>query len=254
METPVVFSSAGQQIMGVLHTPEGDTAGLRPAVVFFHGFTGHKSEVRRMFVRTARGLANKGIASLRFDFRGSGDSEGEFSDMRINGLFADAFTAIDYIRSVPGVDPSRIAVVGFSLGGLIASQVLAKEQDLRGVVLWSPVATPGELLDDVGQGKGNVDLGGWLVSRAFVNGYAKVRPLESFKNKKINTPVYILHGSEDEAVPIEHGYEYEQVLSAAGAKVSLHVIEGAGHTFESVELDRAVVSQTVRWLAKTLSR
>ena len=78
METPVVFDSKGQQIVGMLHVPNG--RGRFPGALLLHGFTGTKTESHRMFVKLSRRLAEHGIASLRFDFRGSGDSAGEFEE------------------------------------------------------------------------------------------------------------------------------------------------------------------------------
>ena len=76
-ERPIVFYNKGQQLNGILHSPVA-CAALCPAVVFFHGFTGTKVEPHRIFVKTARELAAIGFYALRFDFRGSGDSEGIF--------------------------------------------------------------------------------------------------------------------------------------------------------------------------------
>ena len=111
MEKPVVFENEGQQIVGMLHAPDG-AEGLSPAVVMFHGFTGTKVEPHRLFVKTARRLAEEGFYVLRFDFRGSGDSEGEFREMTLEGEISDAKASLDFILSQPGVDRGRIGVIG----------------------------------------------------------------------------------------------------------------------------------------------
>ena len=92
MESPVVFENKGQQIVGMLHLPEG--RGRFPTALLLHGFTGTKVEAHRMFVKLSRALADHGIASLRFDYRGSGDSAGEFEDMTIRSEVADSLEAI----------------------------------------------------------------------------------------------------------------------------------------------------------------
>jgi len=262
-ETPVVFKSEGQQIVGILHKPAWDMARgpapAHPVVVFFHGFTGHKIEVRRMFVRAARQLAAKGIAALRFDFRGSGDSEGDFSQMRVPGLVADARAALAFARELPGVDPARMGIVGFSMGGMIGASVLAVELSLRAAVLWSPVAHPGALVDDLrsdwtggGSRRGMIDLGGWSVSRAFMSEYAGTKPLEAFETSRVTARVLLIHGNDDEVVPVGHSYDYQNALRGAGARVKLQVMEGAGHTFESIDLDRRVINATTNWLGRNL--
>ena len=73
-ELPVSFKSEGKQLVGMLHLPDKKKA---PCVIMCHGYQGNKfGNHKRVFVKTARYFAKNGIASLRFDFLGCGDSEG----------------------------------------------------------------------------------------------------------------------------------------------------------------------------------
>ncbi len=119
MQTPVVFENEGQKLFGMIHMPEGK--GPWPGVVFCHGFTGHKIETHCIFVKLAREMCRRGIAVLRFDFRGSGESEGLFEEMTVQGEISDAGKALEFLAGYKGIDPSRIGLLGFSLGGLVAS-------------------------------------------------------------------------------------------------------------------------------------
>jgi len=110
METPVVFESKGQQVVGMLHLPEGP--GRFPAALLLHGFTGTKVEPHRMFVKISRTLAEHGIASLRFDFRGSGDSAGDFEDMTIRSEVADSLEAIKFLARHKHINSRRLALIG----------------------------------------------------------------------------------------------------------------------------------------------
>jgi alpha/beta superfamily hydrolase len=101
--------SGGKRMAGVLHLPAG--RGRAPAVLMLHGFTGHKVETHRLFVRTARQLAASGLIVLRFDFRGSGDSEGEFEEMTIRGEVEDALNALAFLREQRRVDTIRIGSI-----------------------------------------------------------------------------------------------------------------------------------------------
>ncbi|MFA0780897.1 MAG: hypothetical protein RJAPGHWK_002418, partial [Candidatus Fervidibacter sp.] len=76
----VQFEVQGQRVYGMLHLPDGtsDTGKKVPAVAMCHGFTGNRIEAHRLFVKAARHFVQHGIAVLRFDFRGSGESEGDF--------------------------------------------------------------------------------------------------------------------------------------------------------------------------------
>ncbi|MEI6561336.1 MAG: hypothetical protein WCO68_04525, partial [Verrucomicrobiota bacterium] len=85
--------------------PNGALAAvLHPAdpekiVLFAHGYTGTKCESGRLFVQTARALAEAGISALRFDFWASGDSEGGFEEVSPNTEIADLHSVIAWARS-----------------------------------------------------------------------------------------------------------------------------------------------------------
>lgn len=115
-----------------------------PGVVFFHGFTGDRMEAHWIFVKCARALANAGIASLRFDFYGSGESEGEFREVTLEGELADGEEAIKFFRRQKDIDPKRVGLVGLSLGGTVAA-CLAPRVKGRALVLWAALAHPDHL-------------------------------------------------------------------------------------------------------------
>ena len=82
MEQFAQFSVDQQRLYGMLHSPDTPAPATGwPSVVVLHGFTGNRIEGHRNFVLLARKLAARGVACLRFDFRGSGESQGDFSEM-----------------------------------------------------------------------------------------------------------------------------------------------------------------------------
>ncbi|MBL8600064.1 MAG: alpha/beta fold hydrolase [Devosia sp.] len=105
-------------IKGTLALPDAGATG--PAVVMLHGFGSSRDEVGGLFALQAAALAAEGIASLRIDFRGTGESAGDMADTTFEGLLADAATARAYLAEVEGVDAARIGVVGYSFGAAIA--------------------------------------------------------------------------------------------------------------------------------------
>ena len=146
-ETVVNIDHMGQNIVGTLAMPDGE--GPFPIVLLFHGFTGTRDELPvtgtddRMNGRTARHLAERGYASLRIDFLGSGESDGAWEDTTFSGQIADALVALEYASGLDGVDAERIAIIGLSQGGLIASGTAAAAADqIDTVILWSPVSSP----------------------------------------------------------------------------------------------------------------
>jgi alpha/beta superfamily hydrolase len=122
---PVTFLSAGEdpvQLEGRYHYFEGD--GRWPAAVVCHphplgGGTMHNKVV----VAIARELANSGVLALRFNFRGVEGSAGEHDNGQ--GEQKDVAGALTWLLSQPGVDPGRVALVGYSFGawvGLVQAQ------------------------------------------------------------------------------------------------------------------------------------
>lgn len=142
-EKTVQFTVDGQKVVGTLALPDGVTAP--PAVLLLHGFTGSRDELEipavkeGIFRRAARIWAAQGIASLRIDFRGNGDSEGAFADMTLDGQVKDALAALDFLAAEGEVDKDRIALVGWSMGGAVGAIVAGRtKQKLTSVSLWAP--------------------------------------------------------------------------------------------------------------------
>ncbi|WP_090964269.1 prolyl oligopeptidase family serine peptidase [Aureimonas phyllosphaerae] len=83
-------------------------------------------------------LAERGIAALRIDFRGSGTSGGKFEDMTVESDIDDALGALACLKENADVDGRRIAVPGKSLGGIVSSAVAGRAGNgLKPVVLWN---------------------------------------------------------------------------------------------------------------------
>ena len=145
-EQDVGLALGGEKIVGTLTLPEGSDAA--PVVLMLHGFTGSRDELdiedtdEGVFSRTARLWAERGLGSLRIDFRGSGDSDGDWEDTTFSGQIADALAAVDWLANEPRVDSERIAVLGWSQGGLVAAATAAGDQRVASVALWAPVAHP----------------------------------------------------------------------------------------------------------------
>lgn len=253
-EKPVVIKVGGGQVLGMLHLPRGASARRRcPAVLFLHGFTGSRHEAHRLFVLAARSLAQTGIASLRIDFRGLGDSSGDFSEMTIESELQDAVAALRFLRRRPEVDAKRIGLLGMSMGGLVASLVAAQEKALKSVLLWSPVGNPRRMVDARSTPesqkqlatKGITDHGGWPVSRAFIGDILQRNPSAALASYK--GPVKILHGDQDLAVPLDESDLYIIARRAVGLSLELEVIHGADHTFSSLPWTDLVVTRSTEW-------
>lgn len=257
METPVTFESKGQQIVGMLHLPEG--RARVPAALLVHGFTGTKSEIHRMFVKLSRALANHGIASLRFDCRGSGDSAGNFEDMTIRSEVADAGEAMKFLAGHRRINSRRLGLIGMSLGGAIAAQLAGRHPSrFQSLALWAPVAEGEGILDELSTPEavaslaqtGLTDHEGNLVGVTFIRQFAEMKPLREVVKAKC--PVLIVHGTKDERVPVTQADQYEHALLAHKRLVKKVLIPGANHTFSKHVWEQRVINETVNWLLETV--
>ncbi len=146
-EERVELQSEGQTFIGTLALPEGDAA---PVVLLLHGFTGSRDELPihntedGVFSRTARLLAESGYASLRIDFRGSGESTANmtYEATTFEGQVADALAAVAYLQGSDRVDGGDVFVIGWSQGGLVASAVAGRSGALDAAALWQAVGDP----------------------------------------------------------------------------------------------------------------
>ncbi len=144
-ESTVKITRGGDTIVGTLEMPKGVVKP--PVVLLLHGFTGSRDELpikdtsEGVFSRTARILSERGVASLRIDFTGSGESSGKWEDVTATSEIADALAAFDWLKASDLIDPTRIHVLGWSLGGLVAAHVAA-ERPVISATLWAPVGNP----------------------------------------------------------------------------------------------------------------
>ncbi len=252
-EQQISFENQGQTLRGMLHLPEGD--GTHPGVVFFHGFGGNHIEPHAIFTKAARALAREGFAVLRFDFRGSGDSDGEFGEISLQDEISDALEAVGFLESREEVDPGRLAVLGLSLGGLIAAYTASERTDLKAVVLWSAVANLGELFLASATAEqferlttcGYADGGGLALNPLFVEQALSLDPLRAVS--AYTGPVLVIHGTRDESVPCEHADRYASVL---GERAELHLVEGSDHTYSGLGWEREVIDLTSAFLRRAL--
>ncbi len=145
-ESDVNIDNMGHTIVGTLALPDGE--GPFPVALLLHGFTGTRHELPvlgtedTMFSRAARWLGERGVASLRIDFRGSGESDGAWEDTTFSGQISDAIAALDYLEMLEGVDSGSISIIGLSQGGLVAAATAGRDGRVSNVVLWSAVASP----------------------------------------------------------------------------------------------------------------
>lgn len=225
-------------LRGMIHRPEKINSKV-PMVIMFHGFTGNRIE-GRIFVDISKKLEQSGIASARFDFACSGESDGNFEDMCLKSEIADGETILDFVKGLDFIDENKIGLLGYSLGGLVASLLAPQRQDdIKAMCLCSPGFS---LYDDIVDKKaltdisldnidkdGYVDVRGNKVGKGFVDDIKKLNISENIS--KYKNHVLITHGKSDVIVPYKYSIKYVKEYE----KSELYLMENASHGYETIE-------------------
>lgn len=257
-EEAIAFPVDGQRVMGLFHRPV-EVAPPFPAVVILHGFTGNKTASFRKFVTLARRLALEGIATLRFDYRGCGDSEGDAVLTCIESEREDARAALRWLRNHSDVAENRIGILGVSLGGMVAVETMAEDEALKTGCLWAAVSRPAlqlqiratPELEQALRHHGYTEVDGWAIGRAFVEQMAMMEPLRAAERMR-DRRVMLLHGERDQSVPLAAVWEYAQAFRASGNDVQVHVIPEADHRYSRLAWQEEIIQHTVDWFAEKL--
>ncbi len=285
MERQELFESKGARIYGTLTLPEGVK---NPSACLFIGGSFPQTREgnldnsktdwfptplpeRNLFRDEARILEQMGIATFRYDKRGCGQSEGNFNTTGLFDLVDDARMALQWMRSIPEIDSSRIGVIGQSEGAVIALILAASDpnikffvwqggiyNNLEEILKWQAKAF--KILDSttIKNFKENMPLIYWIykqideiVARAkrgeefcrigdedWSFNYYLPLGQEHFENPpylfvdKVKCPVLILHGALDHNTPPEEAQQMEQALINAGNRnVTTHIFGGLDHSF-----------------------
>lgn len=263
LSTPLMLDNGEYEIPAIMTSPEGKA--VVPGVILLHGSASHKNEVGDLYLRLAEQLANNGIASIRIDFAGTGDSPVDYTHYTLKTAVRDAEVALAFLRSQPRVDDHRIGVVGFSQGGLIAQLLVAQQPGIKSFVAWSSVASDGigpfadmfETLYMKAKREGQVEQQfAWrpplTVSYEW---FEQVMANQSLSGMAEYTgSVLAIAGSNDTVVPPTAA---TKLIVASGSDVARAVtIKGADHIFnvldENANQDEQLLEMTTEWFAEAL--
>jgi len=134
-EARIVFLSQGLKLEGQFTAPRRPP-GRAAVVCHPHPQFGGNMD-NNVVVAVAEALAEAGLGSLRFNFRGVGLSQGGYDFM--TGEIADVKAALAFLKARPEVAPAEVSLVGYSFGGLMALYAAAETKDLSALVLISPM-------------------------------------------------------------------------------------------------------------------
>lgn len=206
--------SRGKRLSAMLHLP-ADATPDAPLIVFCHGFTGDKIGANQLTLRLACALEQAGYAALRFDFLGSGDSEGEFaSDTIVAGWQEDLANVLDWTARQPQLAALPLVLYGHSLGGLVVLTRDAARPAVAGRIAFAPVTGAVANFRDIilGPDAWAKSLAGETIANFFAKGFTLHSQFARDLVEKaydpvgaaarLSTPLLLIHGLADAAVPI----------------------------------------------------
>lgn len=209
-----------------------------------------------LFVKIARVLNDAGYSCLRFDFAGSGESDGLFRDMTVATMERDLDFVIDELKIRHA--PSRIILLGHSFGGMVAAMHAGK-LFAKGLILLSPVGNPEglidrrkELLDAGANSDGLYENGPHEMSLKFLDGLRGFNPVtmcaDTFKGSML-----LIQGDQDQSIAVNESIQYKNSAEKTGVDVTYLPIEGADHNYSKVSYVKLVTSTVCDWTKEHFS-
>jgi dienelactone hydrolase len=239
-----------------------------PYVLVLHGFKGFMDW--GFFPELARRLVGQGLAVIRFNFSGSGVGEDPLELSEERAFFANTpsrqLDDVERVRTwldggaVPWIDPRRGGLFGHSMGGAIALLHAARRHDYRALVAWAPVAHFRRFAPEVEalwREQGQVEILNARTGQVHRLGLDWLLDIERNPRaldveaacRRLATPTLIVHGSQDEAVPLEEGRRLAAAFPPGVARIAVQ--EGANHTFGAVHPLAGVPAGLERALQET---
>jgi len=249
-ELPVIFKSEGKNIIGMLHLTNEKK---RPVIIICHGFTGSKEGPYYMFSQTSRKLCENGYNVLRFDFRGSADSEGRFEDQTFVSMIKDIKAASNFLKKFKEIDLAKIGLIGHSKGGSVAILFARNNPSVKCLALWSTVADYKlfwkgyEREFKVMFRKGYQNYYGFKIPKKLYLDNLNYNLLKTIKT--IKSPILFIHGTKDTDVPLIHS---KLLMKEVNGPKKLIKIKDADHIFTEPKDRNKVISETMTWFKRYL--
>jgi dipeptidyl aminopeptidase/acylaminoacyl peptidase len=248
----------GAQITGYLTLPPEAGAGPLPLILMPHG--GPESRDLFVYDRDAQFLATRGYAVFRPNFRGSSGYGRAFAEAGYGewgGKMQDDLTdAVAHLVSTGVADPARVCIVGISYGGYAALAGAAFTPEAYRCAV--SIAGVSDLVEQsqyvLREGDDEEDdyirrsIGDPRVDRERLR--ARSPALHA---ANIRVPVLLLHGGQDEIVPVQQSRRMERALRQAGGDVRYVEVEGEGHPYWSDENQTRLYTEVETFLARHLS-
>ncbi|MCD6547653.1 MAG: alpha/beta hydrolase [Nanoarchaeota archaeon] len=253
-EVKVEFENKkGQKLVGVLHEPKEKTDKI---VIIVNTFTGDK-DYQPIIKDCAEFLSMNKIAVLRFDFAGTGESEGDYKDATISSEVEDLKSAIDFVEEH---GYKKIGLIGFSMGATVA--IIAYNSKIKTLVLWSPLLNPKIMYERYMKRFGDeFKIKGFILKERRIDkkkvrvGYNMIKEWKNLNMKPfletVDCPVLAFIAEDDKEIcNREENLKLFKLMPHE--KNKLVIVKDADHDFLDSEKAVKVIDLTKKWIRKWL--
>ena len=229
-----------------------DTNAAVPVVVVIHGLTGQRLGKSYHLVEFGRRLAAEGIACVRFDQRGCGESTGRFQDLTLPRMAEDAVSIRDWLADQPWADTTRMGYVGLSLGALptVATDAAYGSQ---GIALWAPVYDMPRVFSMTAKTglRGILDGQGWIPYRGLRIGKEFVQHIGAIDTPALlaqgMSPLRVFHSKADQVVDFAESQSYVDRCLETNRLCELIPFATADHDFGEYPDRQLLLDKTIEF-------
>jgi hypothetical protein len=226
--------SGPYRIRGILTAPE--RGGRFPCVVLSHGLISSKDSSK--YVALSAAFLAAGVASVRFDYQGCGESDGSIEETTLSARVANLDAVAEWVFAHPSLDAGKVGLLGSSFGGSTSLVKAARDRRIRCLSLW---ATPYLLAKKDDSSLSEIDFKDAL--------YEDFARYDLLLEAKTVSCVLVIHGEADEVVPSREGKAiYERVKRPK----RFELIKGADHIFSVPGHRERAIATSVNWFRRFL--
>ena len=241
--------SGGGQLAGRLELPD---ATPHAYALFAHCFTCTKDVLAAS--RISQALTGHGIAVLRFDFTGLGDSDGDFANTDFSSNVEDLVAAADHLREH---HQAPTILIGHSLGGAAVLAAVEHIPETRAVATIGAPAGTDHVLHLIGESREEIEEKGeaevclaerpFRIRRQFLDDVTSQPQAERIE--RLGAPLLVMHSPTDQTVGIENARE---IFDAARHPKSFVALDGADHLLTRATDARFAADVLAAWAARYL--
>ncbi len=180
-----------------------------PVLLYLHGNGSNNGDT----VSRARRFSQLGFSVLLIDYRGYGYSDRSFPDEA--KVYEDAEAAWKYLINERGIKPQNLFIYGHSLGGAVAIEMAVRHPEMAGLIVEGTFTSIEAMANVIGYSR-------WFPLKFIIT--QKFDSIEKIPD--IQTPILLIHGTEDEVVPT---FMSKELYNAASSSKQLYLVSGAGH-------------------------